>query len=383
MADQNLTPQEIQAQLDYQTSPTSGASPAQSPYSNRAFWGAYKNLSRGLWGGILVGSTLGLVIGSGLGAIALAAGMGSSIALGVVAAATVGTMAYYAEKFSLAGATAGAVSTAIEIYEERKATEALEKGEALTKGQKETLERKAKNGNGELKNDYTPENNPADERFRPYYWNVGLAGAALGAIVGGIASSFGLGEHMLDSLGSLGETLVSLGQGPLTTLFVGGGALAGATFGINRYYLRQPFYFANALFEGDLSQFSKQREHEKQLTREFIKSKRIEPELEELAPYSYVRDHSPMHTANLSQETQLQENASAKPGTKVKEASWGFELSTTPGKRGAEDATVTYNAVTTQQGKELFKEKFHGSWEDFQKKMKEQLETAANQSRQA
>ena len=175
---------------DYQTSPTSGASPAQSPYSNRAFWGAYKSLSRGLWGGIMVGSVLGACVG-GLASLAVvpflaAEASAGLVALGITGAFSFTGMLYYAEKFSIAGATAGAVSTALEIYEERKAEDAFAKGETLSLSQKQMLERKHEHGKGELKNDYTPENNPSDERFQPYYWKVGLAGAALGAAVGAL-----------------------------------------------------------------------------------------------------------------------------------------------------------------------------------------------------
>lgn len=389
---QELLDIEARQSLDYQTSPTSGASPAQSPYSNRAFWGSYKNLSRGLWGGILVGGVLGVVVG---GALAVATipiiGFSWGVIGGIMGVATLGTTAYYAEKFSLAGATAGAVSTAIEIYEERKATEALEKGESLTKGQVEALERKTNGNKGELKNDYTPENNPADERFRPFYWKVGLAGAILGGIVAVAANAFGFGEllsgHTGEATTQLKEGINALSQatnvGTSTiqnVLAMAGGALAGSTFGINRYYLRQPFYFANALFEGDLSQFTKQREHEKQLTREYKLANRIEPQLEELAPSHYSKaPRGGVRNDRMQEEAQVQNTG--KPGTQVQEASWGFELSTQPGKEGKPSTTLTYTAKANENGKKTFEKKFHGSWDEFQKKMKDQLETAA-QNRQ-
>lgn len=388
MAEQDPNSIEARTMLDYQTSPTSGASPAQSPYSNRAFWGSYKNLSRGLWGGIMVGGVLGLVVGSAL-AVATIPMIGFSWGVigGIIGVTTLGTTAYYAEKFSLAGAAAGAVSTAIEIYEERKATEALEKGEALTKGQQEALHRKTNGVNGELKNDYTPENNPADERFRPFYWKVGLAGAVIGGVVAIVANYFGFGEMLTGHTGNATETLqqgitslsekTSMSVGAITnSLIAAGGALAGATFGINRYYLRQPFYFANALFEGDLSQYKKQREHEKQLTREYKLANRIEPQLEELSPYSYKMDSPAPQNTRLLDEAQ-----ETKPGTHVKEATWGFELSSKPGKDGQKETTLTYNASATNDGKKTFEQKFHGSWDKFQEQMKKQLE-AASQNRQ-
>lgn len=391
MVEQDPNTTEAYTALDYQTSPTSGASPAQSPYSNRAFWGSYKNLSRGLWGGIMVGGVLGVVVGSALAVATIPIiGFSWGIIGGIIGVTTLGTTAYYAEKFSLAGAAAGAVSTAIEIYEERKATEALEKGESLTKGQQEALSRKTNGNKGELKNDYTPENNPADERFRPFYWKVGLAGAIIGGAVALVANHFGFGEMLTGHTGNATETLTkgiaslsektSMSISTITnSLIAAGGALAGATFGINRYYLRQPFYFANALFEGDLSQYKKQREHEKQLTREYKLANRIEPQLEELSPYSYKIDNTPNNAPNQNVRL-LDEAQSAKPGapgTQVKEASWGFELSSKPGRNGGKETTLTYNATATKDGKKTFEQKFHGSWDKFQEQMKKQLETAA------
>lgn len=413
------TPVTSELTPDFLTSPTSGASPAQSPYSNRAFWGAYKGLSRGLWGGIMVGSVLGACVGGLATLLALPVlGLNGLAAIGIIGGFSFAGMLYYAEKFSIAGAAAGAVSTALEIYEERKAEDAFAKGEKLSLSQRQLLERKHEYGKGPLKNDYTPENNPSDERFQPYYWKVGLAGAALGAAVGLLVNTFGDGmETMTHGAISSAEPGTALGEHTPPAdgtfmqrvqealhdipkklwLMVAGGAAAGSTFGINRYYLRQPFYLANALFEGDLQQFTKQREHERELTRQYSKTGRIEPNLEELAPSAYKREPSTAVSrpyarnyisvpapANTNQPMPANQNEPVRrPGKVVREATWGFELNAMPGPHGEQDASVTYKATASKEGERLFEKTFHGSWADFQKEMKKELDASTEQGRQA
>lgn len=94
-------------------------------------------------------------------------------------------------------------------------------------------------------------------------WQVAAVGAVAGmALVAaiGTAGYLFLGEQIGHVLG---ESLGHLGWGGLSAIGLTGGALAGASYGINRDYLRPLVNFTNALFEGDLKEYSRQVEQQK------------------------------------------------------------------------------------------------------------------------
>lgn len=269
--------------FDYRPSATSGASPGESPYYNRAFWGSYKGLARGLLAGIGLGAGVGAMVGGGLamGIIAFAPGIASAVGgaaatagITVAASAALGAR-YYVHIMELAGANAGAVSAAMEVNELRqevterkidKILDILEREHQLNPaeldGFYEKMEALKANGSKALDNYF--KDRP------PFYFKTAAVGAVAGTLLGGLLGVGG--EGLLANVGLASEG-ASTTFGALSTVMAGGGALAGATFGINRHYYRQAVNFTNALYEGDLKQFDLQRSKELENAREVQETK--------------------------------------------------------------------------------------------------------------
>jgi hypothetical protein len=261
---------------DYERSPTSSAAPGDSPFYNRVFWASYKGLSRGLFGGLLLGAALGAAVGGIVaGGLALAVGGVTATAASVVigGAAMIG-MKYYKDVFSIVGANTGAIAAAMEINEERN--------QVVNQKLDKLLELEVRRAGldpkelEELQKDARLVRHRGLQYFEdkltsgpPVFWGLAAVGAVVGAVFGGVLlwAGYDTFSELLKHAG-LGADAAGMGATAMGTALVGAASLGGATFGINRHYFRQHFNVTNALYEGDLRYVSKQRDQEKQNTRE-------------------------------------------------------------------------------------------------------------------
>jgi hypothetical protein len=249
---------------NYPTSDTSGASPGSSPYLNRVTWASYKALSRGQLGGLMLGGLLGL--GVGLAALGIAGfflgGIGASIAIPCVLGFTALGAKYYHDVFKQVGASAGAVAAGMEIGEERSKVLNIKLDTILNVMSREG--RIAPDEIQRIEDDveavYARGQHNFEKKFNqksPFFWSIGLVGALAGvALVAALGGAGYIASLFTDHPLEIGEFFARHTAAIVTTLT--GGALAGATYGINRYYYRPVMNLANALFEGDLSELGKQ-----------------------------------------------------------------------------------------------------------------------------
>lgn len=263
--------------IDFAASQTSGASPGASPYYNRTFWASYKGQARGQLAGIFLGAIGGLGIGLILGGIAAVAAsalgftaVGPLAVLGIVAAAStaVGAKYYYGMMRDI-GNVSGAISAAMEVNEERSRVinikldtllNVLAREDRLSKDEVNKIQDAVESvyQEGEAKYEKRFFRKPA------VIWQVAavgaLAGMALVAAIGTAGYLF-LGEQIGHTLATtLGEHVSSA---VIAGLGLAGGALTGASYGINRDLMRPLVNFTNALFEGDLKEYSRQVEQQK------------------------------------------------------------------------------------------------------------------------
>ncbi len=259
----------------YSTSGTSGASPGESPYLNRITWASYKALSRGQLGGLVLGGMIGL--GVGIAAAALSAfalpplGLGALGATGITAViggfTAIGAKYYY-DVFKEVGAASGAVAAGMEIAEERSQVmnikldtilNVLAKDGKISPDEIKTIE-------DDVEAVYQKGTHNFEKKFidKPaYFWQIGAVGALAGiAVVAAVAGAGFLMEgivHGMDSAVALASHVFSGASLPLAGAAVAGGALAGASYGINRNLYRHVLNVTNALFEGNLGEIEKQR----------------------------------------------------------------------------------------------------------------------------
>jgi hypothetical protein len=259
----------------------SGARPSDSPYYNRIFWASYKGQSRGMWGGILLGCALGAGAGIALaGVIAMMSGVGmtAALVLPMIGIGSLGGMVYAKEMFGVSGAVAGAVAAGMEISEERRHMEELARSAGVplvvdANGTVHMDEHKlvSKMASGEIPyqgNETTSLFGAKHHEYgeRPsFFSSVAVAGAAIGALFGGVMALVGGGmvgglehlpvfEHMFSSGGPLVNVTPAMQASIAQATVVGGTALVGATYGINRHYFRKFFNISNDMYDGKLGE---------------------------------------------------------------------------------------------------------------------------------
>lgn len=269
---------------------SSGASPGESPYLNRITWASYKGLSRGQLGGLVLGGMIGLGVGlaaaAGAAAVLPLLGM-EAVGMGAMGAVVAGFTAigakYYYDIFKQVGATSGAIAAGMEINEERSQVMNIKLDtilNVLAKDGKITSE-EIKIIEDDIESVYRQGNTNFEKKFNDkpaYFWQVGavgaLAGVAVIAALGGAAYLHQLIEYGAEAA----SQMLSHVDPGLGAVALGGGALAGASYGINRNYYRSVFNVTNALFEGNLAEIEKQRAHQRGLE--------PEPELPDFTPVS-------------------------------------------------------------------------------------------------
>ncbi len=259
---------------------SSGASPGESPYLNRITWASYKGLSRGQLGGLVLGGLIGL----GVGAVAAAAGAAIMPALGLGALGT-GTLAavvagftaigakYYYDIFKQVGATSGAVAAGMEINEERSQVMNIKLDTILN-----VLAKDGKISPEEIKiieDDveavYRQGAKDFEKKFHDkpaYFWQIGAVGALAGVAAVAALGGAGYLVHLMEYGAEHTAELVDKFSKPLAAVALGGGALAGASYGINRNYYRNVLNVTNALFEGNLAEIEMQRARQRGLAPE-------------------------------------------------------------------------------------------------------------------
>lgn len=102
------------------------------------------------------------------------------------------------------------------------------------------------------------------------FWDVVGIGALVGAFIG--AAFFGAGhlvanEFIAEGAAAAGHAAggfmgINVSASTAAVATVLGGAIGGATYGVNRHYVRQWFHLTNALYEGDLRLISQQKGQE-------------------------------------------------------------------------------------------------------------------------
>ena len=299
----------------YETSGSSGASPGESPYLNRITWASYKGLSRGQLGGIVLGGLIGLGVGIATAGLLMpfSASIASSIGIGVTGLTTaiVGGFTaigakYYYDVFKQVGATSGAMAAGMEISEERSQVMNIKLDtilNVLAKDGKISAE-EIKTIEDDVEAVYRQGTHNFEKKFidKPaYFWQIGTVGAVAGAAV---VAALGGGAYLMELIvhgADAASHMVDAVNPALGAVALGGGALAGATYGINRNYYRHVFNVTNALFEGNLAEIEKQRARQHGLM----------PEVE-LPDFTPVAKKENAHSASATPDTTVTQPSASK-----------------------------------------------------------------------
>lgn len=234
-------------ELKLQSTPTGGLDASHSPYFRRLLSAGYKGYLQGTIGGASLYGAFGLVIG---GIIAAPLLISSTLTLGpalALAAAFGGAgLVKGATTFGHIGSTAAINAEAADLSEQRRYL--LDRYYDLPEGPEGDRQAEA------IRQELIRERETRDKAPPLFHWQTALIGAVIGAVlVLGVmyfaapAISGTLITETLESLfhvtlsSSTASSLASLGSAGATALATFGGALAGSTLGINRYYVRKWF----------------------------------------------------------------------------------------------------------------------------------------------
>lgn len=226
-----------QSHIKLATTATAGAGGEHSPYARRALSAGYKGLIQGTIGGATLYGTFGTIIGGivGTGIFLFTGNPAGFWAVPVIA----GLGVYKgADTFGNIGAFAAISAESAEMNERRS---------ALNERLQTTTSQAEANEIIRLLHEDTSQKAPSE----PIHWKTVLVGAALGAIViGGLVAltiaAPGLGIHFLAD-GAAGALLEKIGLEAGTSIIAASGigaaigGLAGATIGLDRYYVRKWF----------------------------------------------------------------------------------------------------------------------------------------------
>lgn len=222
-----------QSHVKLATSATGGAGGEHSPYARRVLSAGYKGLIQGSIGGAALYGTFGAVIGTvvGLGLLFTPVGAAGFLAIPLIGGAGV---LKGADTFGSIAAQASMHAETAEMNERRRAI-----GDRL----QETTSQKEADALVKLLQEETTEKPPHEF----FHWKPLLIGLAIGAALG-LAFAFMPGSHfavtgIVEALGhKITEEVAKafvVANAPLIGTAIGG--LAGATIGIDRYYIRQWF----------------------------------------------------------------------------------------------------------------------------------------------
>ncbi len=250
----------------------------EGPYYHKAWWEAYKGGVKGTLGGIIIGGTVGAMIGGATLTLLAIGGfeIGGAIALTLAASAAFG-MYKGATKFENVGVAAGAVAATQEISEVRMKEYVREQFRQV-KNEIRALKGRLTNTNAELLPvDNSPVLKPEDFRTnhcdehcntktRSYIYPTVMAiGAVVGAVAGAVFGVSGMGAEVLGEV--LGHVGIAEASVPLALTVTG--AAIGASFGISRDWFRAVFDVTDCWFMGVVSKSEPERAPSKAHTRTY------------------------------------------------------------------------------------------------------------------
>lgn len=243
-------------ELKLQSTPTGGLDASHSPYFRRLLSAGYKGYLQGTIGGASLYGAFGLVIG---GIIAAPLLISSTLTLGpalALAAAFGGAgLVKGAATFGSIGSTAAINAEAADLSEQRRYL--LDRYYDLPEGPEGDRQAEA------IRQELIRERETHDKAPPLFHWQTALIGAAIGAaLVLGVmyfAAPAISGTLISETLASLfhvtvtegtATSLATLGSIGATALATFGGALAGATIGIDRFYVRKWFDHTEGVVHG-------------------------------------------------------------------------------------------------------------------------------------
>lgn len=250
-------------ELKLQSTPTGGIDASHSPYYRRLLSAGYKGYLQGTIGGASLYGLIGLAIGGVIAAPLVIGGTVGVAAAASLAAAFGGAgLIKGASTFGTIGSTAAINAESADLSEQRRYL--LDRYYDLPEGPEGDREAEA------IRQELLRERESRDKAPPFFHWQTTLIGAALGAVVafgfiyfGGAtlvaAGSAEFAEAIGASLESIFHVTVSeattvalakLGGVGLTGLVTLGGAAAGATIGIDRYYIRKWFDHTEGVVHG-------------------------------------------------------------------------------------------------------------------------------------
>lgn len=248
-------------ELKLTTTPTGGIDASHSPYYRRLLSAGYKGYLQGTIGGASLYGLIGLAIG-GIVAAPIIGTLGIGGAISLAAAFGGAGLLKGASTFGAIGSTAAINAESADLSEQRRYL--LDRYYDLPEGPEGDREAEA------IKQELLRERESRDKAPPFFHWQTTLIGIALGAALafgfmyfGGAtlvaAGSAGFAEAIGASLESIFHvtvseaTTVALAQitgAGLTGLVTLGGAAAGATIGIDRYYIRKWFDHTEGVVHG-------------------------------------------------------------------------------------------------------------------------------------
>ena len=241
-------------ELKLQTTPTGGIDASHSPYYRRLLSAGYKGYLQGTIGGASLYGLIGLAIG-GVVAAPIIGTLGIGGAVSLAAAFGGAGLIKGASTFGTIGSTAAINAESADLSEQRRYL--LDRYYDLPEGPEGDREAEA------IKQELLRERESRDKAPPFFHWQTTLIGLAIGAAVAfsfmyfsGAVLSGGMIVEAVDSLlhvkiaAETASAIAAIGSTAVTGLVTLGGAAAGATIGIDRYYIRKWFDHTEGVVHG-------------------------------------------------------------------------------------------------------------------------------------
>lgn len=241
-------------ELKLQTTPTGGIDASHSPYYRRLLSAGYKGYLQGTIGGASLYGLIGLAIG-GVVALPIIGTLGIGGAVSLAAAFGGAGLIKGASTFGAIGSTAAINAESADLSEQRRYL--LDRYYDLPEGPEGDREAEA------IKQELLRERESRDKAPPFFHWQTALIGAALGAALGLGLMFFAATPITALAIEGAAETLFhitltsAVADGLATIAGVGlssavtlAGAAAGATIGIDRYYIRKWFDHTEGVVHG-------------------------------------------------------------------------------------------------------------------------------------
>lgn len=243
-------------ELKLQTTPTGGIDASHSPYYRRLLSAGYKGYLQGTIGGAALYGLIGLAIGGVVAApLLISSTMGIGAAVSLAAAFGGAGLLKGASTFGSIGSTAAINAESADLSEQRRYL--LDRYYDLPEGPEGDREAEA------IKQELLRERESRDKAPPLFHWQTTLIGIALGAAVAIGVIYFGGASITSAAILTAAESmfhvelthatagfLAKAGTIALASAVTLGGAAAGATIGIDRYYIRKWFDHTEGVVHG-------------------------------------------------------------------------------------------------------------------------------------